>query len=63
METLSLTFIEKFLIDRQCWALKDGSDVSYFKWVKNTNSNGPWGGCFTQALTSEQILKIWKIKL
>ena len=27
-----------------------------FKRVENNNSNGPWGGCFTVAMTSEQIL-------
>ena len=33
------------------------------EWAENTNSNGSEGGRFTQALTSEQILKVWKIKL
>ena len=31
-----------------------------FKWVGNTNSNVPSGGCFSEVLTSEQILKIGK---
>ena len=34
-----------------------------FKWVENANSNGPWGGCLTEVVTNEQILKIWKIRL
>ena len=63
METLSLIFIEFFFIDRQCEVLKDALDVSYSNGLKIPNSNRPWGGCFTQALTSEQILKICKIKL
>ena len=29
-----------------------------FKWGENINSNGPSGGCFTEVMTSEQILKI-----
>ena len=34
-----------------------------FKWVENANPIGPRGECFTEVLKSEQILKIWKIKL
>ena len=34
METLSSTFIENFFIERQCWVLKDASDVSYSNGLK-----------------------------
>ena len=26
---------------------QDATDVSHSNWLKNTNSNGPRGGCFT----------------
>ena len=34
VETLSLTFIEIFLIDRHCCVLKDASDISYSNGLK-----------------------------
>ena len=34
VETLSLTFPENDLIDRQCWVLQDASDVSYSNGLK-----------------------------
>ena len=34
METLSLTFQENFLIDRQCSVSQDASDVSYLNGLK-----------------------------
>ena len=34
METLSLTFLGNFLIDRQCRVSQDASDVSYSNGLK-----------------------------
>ena len=34
IETLSLTFLENFLIDRQCWVSQNASDVSYSNGLK-----------------------------
>ena len=34
METLRLTFVEIFFIDRQCSVLKDASHVSYLNGLK-----------------------------
>ena len=58
METLRLTFIENFLIDRQCWVLKDASDVSYSNGLKILTQVILEVDVLPKALTSEQILKI-----
>ena len=63
METLKLNLCRKFFDWHAALSVKGCIRYIVFKWVKNTNSNSPWGWCLTQALTSEQILKICKFKL